>query len=238
MSKTSEPIWARSEPGARRPRHTREQIAQAALAIADAEGIDAVSMRRVAAELGAGTMTLYHYVRTKAELRELMSDSMMGELILPEHELSAGWREALAALARRSQAAFARHPWALEGLRDTRGGPNGMLHFEQTLRAVASLDLPLAERLGIALAVDDYVFGYMRHAGGPNELEDQDGREAVLAYFGALLATGDYPELARTFAGYDGADGLDMMIAIFRNEDRFERGLQWLLDGIEASLTG
>ena len=56
------PIWARPEPGERRARRAREQIAQAAIAIADAEGFEAVSMRRIAAELGAGTMTLYHYV--------------------------------------------------------------------------------------------------------------------------------------------------------------------------------
>src|SRR5215207_5547112 len=66
------PIWARPEPGERRPAHTREKIAETAIAIADAEGFEAVSMRRIAAELGAGTMTLYHYVRTKDELVALM----------------------------------------------------------------------------------------------------------------------------------------------------------------------
>ena len=64
----SVPIWARPQPGSRRPRYRRDQIAAEALEIADADGIDAVSMRRVAAELDAGTMTLYHYVRTKDEL--------------------------------------------------------------------------------------------------------------------------------------------------------------------------
>ena len=104
MSKSFEPIWARAEPGTRKPRYTREQIAAAALAVADSEGIDAVSMRRVAQELGAGTMTLYHYVRTKSDLLDLMDDSIMAEVLVPDDELSSNWREALTAIAKRSQA--------------------------------------------------------------------------------------------------------------------------------------
>ena len=69
--------------------HARE-IAAAALAIADSEGIDAVTMRRVARELGAGTMTLYHYVRTKDDLLALMSDALLGELIVPDEALEGG----------------------------------------------------------------------------------------------------------------------------------------------------
>src|ERR1700723_3245148 len=65
------PIWTRPEPAARRPRFSREQIAAVALAIADADGFAAVSIRRVAAELGSGTMSLYRYISTKAELAAL-----------------------------------------------------------------------------------------------------------------------------------------------------------------------
>jgi AcrR family transcriptional regulator len=65
-------------------------------------------MRRVAAELGAGTMTLYHYVRTKDDLRALMDDAIMGELLIPTDELPAGWRAALTEIARRSHATFRR----------------------------------------------------------------------------------------------------------------------------------
>ena len=95
-------MWARPQPPRRQPRYTREEIAATALRIADAEGIDAVSMRRVAAELGAGTMTLYHYVRTKDDLLALVSDAVVGENIVPAHELPDDWREALSAIARRT----------------------------------------------------------------------------------------------------------------------------------------
>jgi len=82
-------LWARST---RRPKHTREQIAATALAIADAEGIEAVTMRRIAAELGAGTMTLYHYVASKAELTALMLDAIMAEQLAPVADLRAAYQ--------------------------------------------------------------------------------------------------------------------------------------------------
>ena len=91
--------------------------------VADTEGIDAVSMRRVASELGAGTMTLYHYVRTKEDLLALMDDAMMAELLVPESELPKDWREALTAIAHRTRNTFSRHRWALLGLREPMPGP-------------------------------------------------------------------------------------------------------------------
>jgi AcrR family transcriptional regulator len=238
MSNSVEPIWARAEPGGRRPRYTREQIAAVALALADREGMDAVSMRRIALELGAGTMTLYHYVRTKADLADLMDDTIMSEVLVPDGELSPNWREALTQIAIRSRDAFVRHPWAFEGLRGARGGPNGMKHFEQTLAAVASLDLPFAEKLEVALVVDDYVFGYVMrsvrvHAEDPAE---ELRRTAALAYLGSLLETGDYPHIEQAFAGLDVMEGVSMMEAVYGDPGRFERGLEQLLDGIEARL--
>ena len=92
-------LWTRPEPGQPQAAvHPRASIAQAAIRIADAEGFDALSMRRLAAELDAGTMTLYHYVRTKDELLTLVNDAVMGEVILPEgDELPTDWREAIVA---------------------------------------------------------------------------------------------------------------------------------------------
>ncbi|MCB0876939.1 MAG: helix-turn-helix transcriptional regulator, partial [Solirubrobacterales bacterium] len=118
-------IWTRPEPGSRGASHTREEIAAAAIALADAEGFDAVSMRRVAAELGAGTMTLYHYVKNKDELFELVSDAIMGEVLIPDGELSEDWREATAQLARSTFSIFRNHPWTVDLPPGTEEGPNG-----------------------------------------------------------------------------------------------------------------
>ena len=99
-------------------------------------------MRRVAQRLGAGTMTLYHYVRNKDELIALMSDAVMAEVVVPEGELSDDWRAALTQIANRSHAAFSAHHWVFQRMGDDGvPGPNGMRHFEQSLQAVAALGL-------------------------------------------------------------------------------------------------
>ena len=197
------PIWARPEPGTRRPRHSREQIAAAALAVADAEGIDAVSMRRVAAELGAGTMTLYHYVDTKDDLLALMDDAIMGELLIPTEELPVDWRPALAAIARRTREVWRRHPWAIN-MHSGEGGPNGMRHFEQSLAAARSLDPDPAFRLEIIAMLDDYVFGFALREGEFEEgraQADEQTWERVSAYIDEQLRTGEFPELEALAAG-------------------------------------
>jgi AcrR family transcriptional regulator len=230
-------IWARAEPGARRPRYTREEIAATALEIADADGFEAVSMRRVAAELGAGTMTLYHYVRTKDELIALMDDAIMGEVLVPEGELSSDWREALAQVARRSRDAFVRHPWAFEALQGARVGPNGMRHFEQSLEAVSGLDVPIEERFELVALVDDYVLGHVVHRFGPRGQPPRDDEIiAGLDYIVEQLRTGDYPRVSELMGEEDARATWERVGASAMDEGRFERGLQRLLDGIGLDL--
>src|ERR1700728_4760110 len=76
-------IWLRPEPSGRKPRYTRAEIARAAIGIADTEGFDAVTMKRIAAALGAGTMTLYYYVRNKADIVALMQDTIFEDIVVP-----------------------------------------------------------------------------------------------------------------------------------------------------------
>ena len=239
VAQATGPIWARPEPGARRARFTREEIAEAALAVADSEGFDAVSMRRVASELGAGTMTLYHYVRTKDELVALMDNAIMGEVLVPDDELPSDWRPALTLIARRARASFDRHPWALIAMTDAQMGPNGMRHLEQSVAAVAELDIDFVSTFEIIGLVDEYVFGYAlrRREPGP---EDPDARERWLAqvsqYIDDELATGDYPQLAGLMPEGGMAVVWERMQESDAAEDRFERGLERLLDGIELDL--
>jgi AcrR family transcriptional regulator len=226
-------IWLRPEPSSRRPSHTRTEIAAAALQIADAEGFDAVSMRRVAQQLGAGTMTLYHYVRNKDELVTLMFDAVMGEVLIPEEELAGGWRRAIERIAVRSREAFGRHGWSLERLGDGRPGPNGMRHFEQSLAAIADLDLPAYEKFELIGLIDDYVFGYSLREAEELVEHERGWAPETLAFFQQELDSGEYP-LMRDFLGADVDVGIKRVVDYVGREGRFERGLERLLDGIEA----
>jgi AcrR family transcriptional regulator len=220
-----EPIWSRPEPGARRAGYTRDQLARTALAIADAEGIEALSMRRVARELGAGTMTLYHYVRNKDELIELMDDAMMGELIVPDDEMPSDWREALAAKDAPPGGSV---------------GPNAMRHFEQSLAAVAGTGLDPAGQFEIIGLVDEWVLGFALR----DTYLAPDGRAAVssewtdslVSYIDSQLATGEFPHV-REWVGDGGTRAaVDGIVEMMQGEDRFERGLVVLLDGIALDI--
>jgi len=232
------PIWARPAPGERRPAHTRERIAAAALEVADVEGFEAVTMRRVAAALGAGTMTLYHYVRNKRELAALMDDAIMAELIVPDEELPGDWRGGLAQIARRSYATFLRHPWIFDHFAAEEspepGGPNALRHVEQSLAAAARTGLPVLEQLELVGLVDDYVWGHAlrTRALRDNQRVPEERIEAMVTYLEAQLATGEFPHLG-AFAGDDVRASFESLAELGRDPDRFERGLQSLLDGIE-----
>jgi AcrR family transcriptional regulator len=229
-------IWLREEPHARRPAYSRKRIAAAALAIADAEGFEAVSMRRVAQELGAGTMTLYHYVRSKDELITLMVDSVFGELLVPEEELVGEWRPALAQIAKRTREAFRRHRWTLDRLGDGRPGPNGMRHFEQSLRVVSGLAVADEVKFELIGLLDDYVFGFaLREAQEFDEHQRGGFSPPVREFFQRELDSGDYP-LIRDLLGGDADAAVDRVAEHLLREGRFERGLNRLLDGIEAEL--
>ena len=238
MSATaSEPIWTRPEPGTRKPRFSRSQIAAAALAIADSEGFEAVSIRRVAAELGAGTMTLYRYISAKADLITLMDDAIMGESLIPAGELPADWREAVAAVARATRTALLRHPWAVPALQGRGGagqdgafGPNGIRHFEQSLAAVAAAPLDTTAKLDLLTIVDDYVFGHVLRVAEQQASSDArtaaDGA-AIARYIEGLLADGSYPHIS-ALADDPAAGSMGDPAELDR---RFERGLAALLDG-------
>jgi AcrR family transcriptional regulator len=228
-------VWFREEPTSRRSAHTRADIARAALEIADAEGFDAVSMRRVAQRLGAGTMTLYHYVRNKDELIALMTDQVMAEVVVPGGELSDHWRTALTQIANRSRNAFRAHHWIFERMGDGHPGPNGLRHFEQSLQAVEGLDLDRETTFELIGQIDDYVFGYALREQQEEEEHERGWPPEVLDFFQRALDTGDYPLISR-FLGPDVEAAIGHVIDFMGQEGRFDRGLSRVLDGIEAEV--
>ena len=234
---TERSVWLRPEPAARRPKHSRDDIAEAALRIADQDGLEAVSMRRVAAELDAGTMTLYHYVSTKAELLALLFDAVIGELLVEESEWPDDWRAATMAIAEKTKSTLLRHPWVLDIVDPPGGlGPNAVRHYEQSHRALVELNVSLAEKVDIIAAVDEYIFGYCKRR---REIEtgsdDDESLGEQLAYLHALVNTGEFPYLAKMTAGEDVATMWRDTMKAMSDPARFERHVGSLLDAFAAT---
>lgn len=227
------PIWARPAPGTRQPRFSRDQIAQAAIAIADKEGFAQVSMRRIAEVVGAGTMTLYHYVRTKDDLLTLIEDALMSEWLVPAGELPKGWRAGLTEIARRARDAMLRHPWALHSLQGVRMGPNGLRHVEQTMAALADAPFEQEVRLELAATIDDFVFGYALRAQDSQQEAYQDPH-AVKAFnqiVGDHLASGEFPHVAAFIGKESAAQAFARAAKVMNDERRFASSLEAILDG-------
>lgn len=206
-------------------RLSRESIAAAAIAIADEDGVDAVSMRRVAQHLDVGTMSLYHYVRDKQELFTVMADAIMTSQLIPDGEVPEGWRAGLEAIGHRAHALFNAHPWILASWHDAdraEPGPSFALHVEQTLATVAELDfLTVGERLELTGLIDEYVTGHVMH-----NLEPAESQQRWIESLARYAAEGDYPNLSAAFA----------QEPLEHRAGEFERGLQIVLDGIEAAI--
>ena len=230
-------LWTRHAPGARRPRFTREDIAATAIRIADAEGFEAVSMRRIATELGAGTMTLYHYVRTKDELFTLVNDAVIAEMVVPDDEpLPEDWRAAITMIATRSRDVLRRHPWLLDIHDDPAIGPNALRHFDQSLHAVAPLEVDFVTKLDVVTAIDEYVFGFCVHE--RTHMHDGGDVGAHMArYIEELVASGEYPHLEALLRNRSVEDVWREVNEHSHGEDRFERNLRRLLDGFAHELS-
>ncbi|QNP75259.1 TetR/AcrR family transcriptional regulator [Streptomyces roseirectus] len=223
-------VWDRPEPPNRPVPLDRERIVAAAVALADEGGLDAVSVRKVAARLGAGPMRLYGYIATKEELYDLMLDEVQGE-ILPESP-PGDWREALRTLAHRTRHAALRHEWLADLLGGRPGlGPNGLAVTESTLSALTGLT-DIDTVLRAVGTVSAYTTGAIRREIADLRAERASGlskhawQRAHGPHVTRLLATGRFPSLSQ--AVHDGTD-MDA-------EDTFSTGLEWVLDAVAAKL--
>lgn len=198
-----------------------EAITGAAIRLADAEGLEAVSIRRVAAELDARAMSIYDHFASKRELLASMHDEVVGEMLVSQ-PLPEAWREAVAVSARKMHAAYARHPWAIfVAAEQLEPGPNAIKLAKQMARGVATLPLKHGDVWQVQGIVNDYVIGYSFRTVGTVNPEDMEA---------AIAATDmvEFPELAAL------PDNLRNRSSI----ERFELGLQTVLDGIEKRFLG
>jgi AcrR family transcriptional regulator len=176
-------------------RRSREEITAAAIAIADGEGLDAVSMRRVAADLGTGAASLYRYVETREDLLDLMIDATGAEYDFPAP--TGDWLADVLAIGDQARAIMRRHPW-LPSLLITRSvlGPNGLVLLEHVLAALAPHPASTAAKLE-AFAMLNTVTALFTH----NELTGGSQRQQRNAvYLQHALATGRHRRLAELLA--------------------------------------
>jgi AcrR family transcriptional regulator len=160
MPNRASKLTSASLPRAPRGGLTREGLVRAAVSLADREGLDAVSIRRVAGELNTRPMTLYTYVASKEDLLRLMGEEVVAEVIVPP-PLPNGWRAAITAIAVRSHETFKRHPWLpVVAAHRPHLGFNALRHAEQLLAALAELDLPRGDAWHILYALNDLTLGH------------------------------------------------------------------------------
>jgi AcrR family transcriptional regulator len=208
---------------------TRERIVRAAIAVADAEGLTAVSMRRLAIELGVAAMSLYRHVPSKEELVLLMADHVFGEERLPDPP-PPGWRDQLQALARLQWGLCRRHTWlpSVMSLSRPMLAPNGMAQTEWTMRVVHELGFDVKTALHVTVTVAGFVIGIAASLQMDTEAEQDTGltadewMEKQSPEFDDIVATGRYPLLTAISAQPNFEMDLDTV---------FELGLSLLMDG-------
>jgi AcrR family transcriptional regulator len=218
------------------PALSRAEIVDAAIAVADAEGSDAVSMRRIAQVLRAGTMSLYWHVANKDQLLDLMIDALIGEIEVPEP--SGDWRADLRTQARHERVTLLRHLWIMDFLGGRPPlGPNTLLHLDRSLALLDGLGLDVATAMNILGTVQTYVLGSvlreMREARAEHEQEDIDPAEwqpARAAWRNRLESDGRFTRVVRFLD-----EGIDPDAAETRDE-RFEFGLGCVIDGLAAKV--
>ncbi|GAA4602961.1 TetR/AcrR family transcriptional regulator [Actinoallomurus liliacearum] len=218
-----------------RPRLTTEQITRAAIEAADAEGLAALSMRRVAERLGVGAMSLYTYVPGKAELVDLMVDAVYGERS-GSVETSGGWRERLAGVARANWALHRRHPWMLQVATVRPAlGPNALAKYDEELRAVEGIGLTDVEMDGVLTLVLQHVVSSARllveaaEAQSRTGMTDGEWWAAHAPLLAEVFEADRYPVAARV-----GAAAGEAHQAALSPEYAFEFGLARILDGVGA----
>ncbi|MEU0567119.1 TetR/AcrR family transcriptional regulator [Nonomuraea sp. NPDC005983] len=234
-------LWRTSERTSRKgkPDLSVDKIVRAAIEVADAEGLQALSMRRVAEKLGVGTMSLYTYVPGKPELFDVMLDTVYGETARPE-DVPGGWRGRLALIARENWALYVRHPWLLQ-VATSRPvlGPNVVAKYDYELRAVSGIGLTDVEMDSVITLITGFVHGTARGAVEAAQAESATGMSddqwwaAHAPFLSRIADASRYPTAARV-----GEAAAEALGGAYSAEHAFKFGLERVLDGIEALIAG
>ncbi|GAA1643672.1 TetR/AcrR family transcriptional regulator C-terminal domain-containing protein [Actinoplanes couchii] len=206
------------------------RVVACAVDIADREGMAALSLRRVASELGVAPMTLYGYVANKEQLVLLMSEAAFAQTPPPPHR-PADWRTALRDICRLQWVIYRRHPWLVQvtPLTRPRPAPHAMAHTEWALQTIDGIGLDPVTMLHVHLITTSYVRGFAinlemeAEARQESGITDQEWLHTQQRAVQDMFATGSFPLLARSTEVLGAAFDLDRM---------FEFGLTRVLDGV------
>ncbi|MCX5200498.1 TetR/AcrR family transcriptional regulator [Streptomyces sp. NBC_00237] len=224
-------LWGTDERPARGPKRglSLEAVVDAAVRLADAEGLDTLSMRRLASELGTGTMSLYRYVPGKTELLDLMLDRVQSDLIEAHNPAEAtDWQGAVSAIAHGTLELHRRHPWLLK-VNQSRAllGPRSLNTLEASLKGLRAMTgFTDPELLSVILAVNSFAAGTARMEIEATEAVDETGLDhdsfwaGQQPYLERAMLSGDYPAMAAL-----SEDTFDPSF------DHFAFGLERLIDG-------
>lgn len=200
---------------------SKQRVVLEAIRLADREGVDGLSMRRLAGALGAGAMSLYHYVASKEELLDAMIDTIYEEIELPPE--GTDWQSAIRLRAVSARQVLVRHPWAI-GLLESRTspGPANLRHHEAVIACLRKAGFSILMATHANWLLDSYVFGFaLQEANLPFDTADELADMITDVYLPQLLPD-EFPYLnesaaALAIAGYDPAEefmfGLDLILA-------------------------
>ncbi|WP_440089216.1 TetR/AcrR family transcriptional regulator [Streptosporangium sp. LJ11] len=228
-------IWMRPERPARgpKPTYSRTQITEAAVRIADTEGLEAATMRRIAAEIGTGAMSLYRYVPSRDDLIALMADRLMGEIDvagLPSDD----WRADLTRYADELRAMWLRHPWIATVQRSLPSfGPNQLLLIERLMGVLDTL-VSIDENLSLIAMLNSYIEGTVREEISSAKevrrsgLSESEWMARSYPYIDRLVKSGEYPIFTKIV--------MEARQPHLSRDDQFRYGLKRVLDCIAAAL--
>lgn len=195
-----------------------QRVVAEAVRLADRDGVDGLSMRRLAGELGAGAMSIYHYVASKEDLLDAMIDVVFGEIELPP--LDTDWQSALRRRATSARQVLARHPWAISLMESrTTPGPANLRHREAVTACLRRAGFSVVMATHANWVLDSYVYGFaLQEASLPFDTADDLAETTEQVYLPQIPAD-QFPYLhesaaALAAAGYDPAGEFDFGLAL------------------------
>ena len=204
---------------------TRDRVLAAAVGLADAHGLGALTIRALAAELGVKPMALYHHVASKEEILDGIVDLVFGQIELPEP--GGDWREAMLRRAASARAVLRRHPWAIALMESrSRPGPATLRHHDTVIGILRTAGFSIGLTAHAYALLDSYVYGFaLQEAMLPMGAEDSPDTAALAGSIMAGFADGAYPHLTELAVEHVMAPGYSF-------SDEFDFGLGLILAGL------